>query len=94
MTSKEEAKALYEGKFFYEVISREGNKLTLAGPFDNIYYAVKHIDNKHFCLLSRKPATCSDDRKPLPVFEFVQVIDGMPRVAFTREEILVTTQVL
>ncbi len=35
--SKEEAKALYEGKYFYEVV-KDADHIKLLGPFDNIYF--------------------------------------------------------
>lgn len=76
--NKEEAKKLYEGKYFYEIIKpisgRWAGYIQLAGPFDNIYYA-SHINGES-------------------KYKFVQVIDGKPVQAFTEEEILVTDRIL
>lgn len=78
MTTKEEAQKLYEGKFFYEIVDGfdpvQGPCKMLFGPFDNIYYVHRYSDNP------------SEYDK----YEFLQVIDGTPKVAFTKEQILVT----
>lgn len=49
--TKEEAKDLYEGKYFYEIVRREDDEITLVGPFDNIFYASvagQEMTGKHF----------------------------------------------
>jgi hypothetical protein len=79
MTARAEAKKLYEGKFFYEIVRQPANKfgpehLELHGPFDNIYFTTPRTDAipNH------------------PEYKYLQVIDGSPRQAFTESEILVT----
>lgn len=39
-SSKEEAKKLYEGKYFYEIVDAGEAGVNLVGPLDNIYFAV------------------------------------------------------
>lgn len=36
--TKEEAKDLYEGQYFYEIV-KDVDCIKLLGPFDNIYYS-------------------------------------------------------
>jgi hypothetical protein len=90
MVTKDEAKALYEGKFFYEIVKPKTGGIQLFGPFDNIYYTEPAVDNR-FDHLRR---TWSTDAAPQKRYKFVQVIDGRPVVAFTEEEILVTDRKL
>jgi hypothetical protein len=82
--TKENAKKLYEGKFFYEIVKvkagRHAGTVQLFGPFDNIYYLSDHVKN--------------DVSHELSKFKFVQVIEGRPTVCFTEEEILVTDRKL
>lgn len=84
--SQKQARKLYEGKHFYEIVKTEDPKeIKLLGPFDNIYYANKELG---------RPTLFSDDSKPNIDYDFVQVIDGIPVQAFTKQEILVTDRVL
>lgn len=87
--TKEEATKLYEGKFFYQIVkpTSEYGDITLAGPFDNIYYIEKSAANHVGKLFST-------DAAPTPEYKFVQVVDGVPVQAFTESEILVTDRVL
>lgn len=79
--NKEEAKALYEGKFFYEIVKTENPlELKLIGPFDNIYFANPNMPKQK----------TADGQE----YEYLQVIDGTPRQAFTKEEILITDRKL
>lgn len=72
----QESKALYDGKFFYEVgpekyrLNDKAVQLTLLGPLDNIRYVV--------------PSSSSAD------YKFVQIVDGKPVRAFRANEILVS----
>jgi len=65
-----EEKALYEGKFFYEVVKvkkgRNAGTIQLFGPFDNIYYVSPYAGAS-------------------PKLKFMQVIDGKPVQAFTED---------
>lgn len=83
MTTKEEAKQLYEGKFFYEIVKVKKGKnagtIQLFGPFDNIFFTV--------------PLPEEHARYAGP-YKYVQVIDGKPVQAFSEEEILVTDRKL
>lgn len=44
MISKEEAKELYEGKYFYEIVHENGT-IRLHGPSDDIRYINKDVPN-------------------------------------------------
>jgi hypothetical protein len=74
--SKEEAKKLYEGKFFYEIMQTGPEEYRVFGPFDNIFYA------------SKTPEAITKNGSDI---EFLQVIDGKPVASFTKDEIYVTT---
>lgn len=77
--ARKEARKLYEGKFFYEIVKTTKSKvLKLVGPFDNIFYTVK------------KNTVGSNFEN----YKFVQVINGMPVQAFTEDQILVTDRKL
>jgi hypothetical protein len=80
--SKEEAKKLYDGKFFYEIVKSRTveDSIQLLGPYNNIYYATSDIN--------------SQDEKTNSIYKFVQVIDGKIIQAFTEWEILVTDRKL
>ena len=79
MISKKEAKKLYEGKFFYEIVKitsgRNAGTIQLFGPFDNILYTVG-----------------AESRDTLS--GFAQVVDGKAVAFFKQEEILVTDRKL
>ena len=84
MVTKEEAKKLYEGKFFYIVHdgnwSGESCKM-LFGPYDNILYAIDsglRVDK-----VSPTMFVESDKHK------YAQVIDGKVVQMFENNEILV-----
>lgn len=87
MTGKEEAKKLYEGKFFYEIVKPKSGGIQLFGPFDNIFYVNKVLPKD----VSDRVVSKNENDKE---YKFVQVIDGRPTVAFTEEEILVTDRKL
>lgn len=72
--NREEAKKLYEGKFFYEVVKHD-DRIELFGPKDDIYYV--------------NPIANSKGEMSDSTYKFVQVVDGKPVQAFTEEEILV-----
>lgn len=80
MTKKEEAKALYDGKFFYEInkttLGSDGKiSLELTGPSDDIYFATPL------------------DGKPTDIV-FLKIVEGVPQDAYTNAEILVTNHKL
>lgn len=77
--NKEEAKDLYEGKFFYEIVKNSFDRVTLFGPFDNIRYLtyLDHYDG-------------TDKEK----YKFCQVVDGKIVETFTEDQILVTDRKL
>jgi hypothetical protein len=68
MTTREEAKKLYEGKFFYEIVKvkagRHAGTIQLFGPFDNILYA--------------NPI----DKDVKSEYKYCQVVDGKVVAAF------------
>lgn len=84
-----EARKLYEGKYFYEIIKpmsgRFAGLIQLAGPFDNIRYVNED---------ARSTKTFSTDASPAPKIKFVQVVDGKIVASFQENEILVTDRVL
>lgn len=85
--NKSMLKALYEGKYFYEVVNTgKPMERLVIGPLDGIRYTVKSTglvneDNK---------AVLSEDTE----YDFVQVINGQIKVAFTKDQILVTDKPL
>ena len=91
MSGKEEARKLYEGKFFYEIVKvkygRNAGTIQLFGPFDNIYYVNKVLPKD----VSDRIVKQDEEGKE---YKFVQVVDGRPVQAFTAEEILVTDRKL
>ncbi len=83
MTTKEEAKKLYEGKYFYEVVKPFPGMIQLWGPFDNIRYIAKDYS-----------VGFSTEDINHPEIKFAQVIDGKIVQAFEEHEILVTDREL
>lgn len=84
--SPEEAKKLYEGKYFYEIVDGDwcGKPCKmLFGPIDTIRYVNKDIAQSELDKSTGKANV-----------EFVQVIDGNIRAAFNKNEILVTDRIL
>ena len=77
----DEAKALYAGKYFYEIVkpTSEYGDVTLVGPLDNIFYATP-VD--------------VEDEAASHFIKFVKVVNGCPVQAFTEKQILVTDRVL
>jgi hypothetical protein len=73
--TKEESKALYEGKYFYEV-DKYDERIELYGPLDNIYY------------IETDPMQ-NPEIKVTPRYTFCQVIDGQVTKAYLANEILV-----
>jgi hypothetical protein len=74
LASQVEARKLYKGKYFYEVIDN-GQEKALVGPLNNIYYAVKSAVIPGY-----------EDKSD---YKFVQVKDGIVVAAFSDKEILV-----
>lgn len=82
--TKEIARALYEGKYFYEIIETKNPiEKILRGPFDNIYFAVKPNPPPGENQIGTVLDTTTE-------YDFVQVINGIPRVTFTKDQILIT----
>lgn len=88
MTSKEEAKALYEGKYFYEIVDGDycGRPCKmLFGPLDTIRYIAP-------VAYTQKSL---DGSGPIdPKYKFGQVIDGKLVQVFKENEILVSNKAL
>lgn len=86
--NSDEAKNLYEGKFFYEIVKPKSGRyagyIQLHGPLDNIFYATRKLMTADLLWINGEPKE----------YKFVQVIDGKPVAAFTNEEILVTDREL
>lgn len=80
MTSIEEGKALYAGKTFY--IRRPDG--TLDGPREDIYYSV--IWYKSF---AERLKAAFHRFKGVKPYVFVQITNGIPRQAFTEDQIMV-----
>jgi hypothetical protein len=86
--TRNEAKKLYEGKFFYEIVKpKNTGGIQLFGPFDNIFYINRDLPKD----VTDRILPRNEDGKE---YVFVQVVDGKPTVAFTQEEILVTDRKL
>lgn len=84
--TKEEAKALYAGKTFY-IVEKDGR---LLGPRDDIYYA----NRKYLSLFERVKVTIQRALNIGEHYEFLQVIEGIPVRAFTKDEILVKQEIV
>jgi hypothetical protein len=80
LSSIEEGKRLYAGKTFF--IKRPDG--TLDGPRDDIYYSVRYYSNirERFKALYHKLTGV----KP---YAFVQITNGIPKQAFTADQIVV-----
>lgn len=77
--NQEEAKNLYEGKYFYTLKHSQSEGIpfiALYGPLDNIYYIDKNS--------SQNP-----EIKITPKYAFCQVIDGQIKQVFLETEVLV-----
>jgi hypothetical protein len=85
--TKDEAKKLYKGKFFYEIVKPHSGGIQLFGPFDNIYYVNRDLPRE----VTDRIVPRNEEGKE---YAFVQVIDGRPTVAFTQDQILVTDRKL
>lgn len=81
--TKEEARKLYEGKYFYEVVKPFSGMVQLWGPFENIYYVSKDYS-----------VGLSVEGTNHPQIKYIQVINGKPVQAFEEHEILVTDREL
>ena len=81
---KAAAKKLYAGKTFY-VKNPDG---TLDGPRDDIYYAVRYYKN-----LGERIKALYHFVTGVKPYKFVQVINGIPRQAFTEDDIVVKVEV-
>lgn len=84
--NKSMLKALYEGKFFYEVIQTgKPMERLVIGPLEGIRYTVKSSGP-----MDMGGIIMSDETE----YDFVQVINGQPKMAFTKDQILVTDKPL
>ena len=77
----EEVRLLYEGKYFYEIIKL----VDIAGKdYINLYGPIDDI----------RYSTASDQNGKKANFTYLQIIDGVIKQAFTKDEILVTDRKL
>lgn len=76
-------KALYEGKYFYEVVQTgKPMERLILGPLDGIRYTVKQTDDDKTVL--------NDNTE----YDFAQIVDGQIKMFFTKDQILVTDKPL
>jgi hypothetical protein len=80
MNSIEEGRKLYAGKTFY-IKNPDG---TLDGPRDDIYYSVIWYRN-----LSERIKAAYHKLRGVKPYAFVQITNGIPKRAFTVDQIVV-----